>query len=147
MHGHRVARAARRADRTAQDEVARDHEIGGQVRAERRGVGLDPGVQLGAARGLHLLHAVARVFVEHEHREQPAHVRADRRRTAEVVERRIGILREDRDVMAGDAPLAGEFAGEDVGAGAREQVPVPDVDPHSVSNPLAAIISGIVTNL
>src|SRR4051812_13552121 len=56
-----VARARGRSDRTAQDQVPGDDEVGGQVLADRSRIRLDPGVELAPAGLLHALHAVALV--------------------------------------------------------------------------------------
>ena len=83
--GHGVARARRLGDRAAENHVAGDDEIGRQSLAHRRGIGGDPGVEFGARRVLHALHAIAVVLVDHEDRQEPADIRADRRGAAEVV--------------------------------------------------------------
>ena len=123
-------RARRGADRAAEQDVIREDDIRRQERADRRGVGLDPGVELGAAAVLHATHVVALVAVEDEHRQQSADVGADGRRTAEVEALRVGLLGEDGDVVARVAPLPRQHAGVDVRAGAAEQVAVPEEDAH-----------------
>ena len=144
----RVARTRRRADGPAEDQVPGDHEIGGEVLADRAGVRPDPRVELGAAGLLHALHAVALVAVDHEHRQQPADIGAHGRGAAEVVVPGPGLLRENRDVVPRSPPLPRELAREHVRAGAGEQIAVPDEDFHdATSNPMASIISGIVTSV
>ncbi len=122
VHDHRVPVARSRADRAAEDHVAGDDQVRrGLVRADRRGVGLDPRVELRAARVLHLLHPVALVAVDHEHRQQPADVGRDGGRSAEVVPLGVRILREHRHVVPRDHPLPRQLAGEDVRAGAASR--------------------------
>src|SRR4029450_13815145 len=57
-----------------------------------------------------------------------------------------GLLREDGDVVPLAAPLARELACVDVRARPREEVAVPDEDPHGTTKPVRSIISGTVTN-
>jgi hypothetical protein len=115
--------------------VVGEDEVCGQVLAQRSGVPLDPGIELGPRAVLDALDLVAVVAVEHEDRQQPADVRAHRGRTAEVVERRLGLLAEDGDVVPGPRPLPRERARVDVRAGAPEQIAVPEQDPHGRSDP------------
>ena len=143
---HDVARAGRGSDRPAEEHVVDEDEIGGQVLAQRGGIRLDPRVELGACALLNALHLVPLVLVEHEDGEQAAHVGTDRGRSAEVVALGVRVLGEDRHLVPLAAPLAGQLARVDVRAGPREQVPVPDEDPHGYAKPVRSIISGMVTN-
>ena len=107
-----------------------EDDVGRQVLAQRRGVRLDPALELLPRAVLDELHLVALVAVEHEDGQEPAHVRPDDARAAEVVELRSRLLAEDGDVVAGVRPLPRQRPRVDVGAGAAEQVAVPEEDAH-----------------
>ena len=72
----RVASAGCGPDRSAEEDVVAEDEVGRQLLAHRRGIALDPVVELGAGAVLHELDLVALVAVEHEDRQQAADVRA-----------------------------------------------------------------------
>ena len=65
-------RAGRGADRPAHQHMVREHEVGGQQLAERRGVRVDVGALLGVGEVLQELRLEAGVAVHHEDRQQPA---------------------------------------------------------------------------
>ena len=117
-------------DRPTEEDVVREDDVGGQERAERRRVRVDPAVELVPGAILDPLHVVALVAVDHERGQQPADVGSERLRGAEVVPLRLRLLREHDDVVAGAAPLAREHARVDVRARAAEQVAVPEEDAH-----------------
>src|SRR5262249_15628127 len=67
------------------------------------------------------------VAVEHESGQQTAGQLGNHDAcAAEVVELRVPLLADDRDVVPREAPLAGGRRGVAVGPGAAEQVPVPE---------------------
>ena len=78
-----------------------EDEVGRQQLAERRGVRLDPVVELGARALLDELHLVALVAVEHEDRQQATDVGPHEPRAPEVVTLRVRLLAEDGHVVAG----------------------------------------------
>jgi hypothetical protein len=125
-------RAARREPHgTAEEHVVREHEIGGQQLANGCGVCLDPALELGAsAVGETADVGVTVVPVEHEDGKEALDVRADGCRPPEVERLGVRLLAQDGDVVAGACPLAGELPRVDVGAGAAEQVSVPEQDAH-----------------
>ena len=57
-------------------------------------------------------------------------IRHDDVRAAEAVALRMPLLADDRDVVAGKAPLARERTRVDVGAGSSQEVAVPEQHPH-----------------
>ncbi len=78
--------------------VAED-EIGGEPRANRRRIRVDPAVELGSSAVLQELDLVAGVAVEDEDGEQPADIGPDDLGSAQVVELGTGLLAEDGDVV------------------------------------------------
>ena len=110
--------------------VAED-EVGGELRANRRRVRLDPAVELGSSAVLQELDLVARVAIEDEDGKKPADVRPDRLGAAEVVELGTRLLAEDGDVVPCPHPLSGELPRVDVRPRTAEQVPVPEQNAHS----------------
>ena len=71
----RERRSRRRSDRPAEEDVVGEDDVGRQVLAQRRGVRLDPALELLPRAVLDELHVVALVAVEHEDGQEPAHVR------------------------------------------------------------------------
>ena len=128
LHGE--ARAARGGDGAAEDHVVREDEIGGQALAERFRVRGHVPLALVGREVLYQLCLQALVLVEHERGQEPSDVGAHDPRAAEVVQVRMRLLREDGHVVPGAAPLAREGARVDVGAGASEQIAVPEEDAH-----------------
>jgi hypothetical protein len=105
-----VLRTRRPADRATEQHVVAEQKVGGQPGGDRRRVRADPAIELLARAVLQKLHAVPVVAVEHEDREEPADVRPDDVRPAQVVSLRVRLLAEDGDVVAAPGPLAGELA-------------------------------------
>ena len=132
MRLHDVRAAARSADGPTQQDVVDVEEICGPLFADRRGVRVDPGVELRARALLQALHLVALVAVDHENGEQPADVRSHGGRSSEIEPLRLSLLGEHGDVMAASAPLARELPGVDVRPRATQEVAVPDEDPQLV---------------
>ena len=96
----RIAGAGRGPDRSAQEDVVAEDEVGRQLLAHRRCVALHPLVELVAGAVLHQLDLIALVAVEHEDRQQAAHVRPDDRGAAEVVALGVRFLLKHGDVVA-----------------------------------------------
>ena len=126
----RVPGPRRRRHGPAEHDVVREHEVGRQMRPERFGVRRHVALAFVRGQVLHETHIHALVLVEHEGGQQPADVRADDGRPAEVVFLRVRLLREHGHVVAGAAPLARERARVHVRPGPAEQVPVPEQDAH-----------------
>ena len=114
----------------AEQDVVREHDVGRQLFADRRGVQGDVAVAFGGSEVRQHPRLDAFVAVEHEHRQQAADVGPDDRGAAELVELRVRLLTEDDDLVAGGAPFAGERTRVDVRARAAEEVAVPEQDPH-----------------
>ena len=111
--------------------MVREDEVRGQERAHRRRVRVDIAFALGRREVLQEPGLQPLVAVEHEHGQQPVgQIRHDDRRRTEVVALRVALLADDRDVVAGAAPLGRERARVDVRAGAAEEVAVPEDDAH-----------------
>ena len=127
----RVGRAARGADRAAEQDVVAEDEVGRKALAQRGRVPLHPAVELRARAVLEELHLVALVPVEHEDRQEAGDVRPHRLCAAEVVLLRLRLLAEDGHVVPRARPLPRERACVDVRARTAEQVPVPEKDPHA----------------
>jgi uncharacterized protein (TIGR00661 family) len=125
-----VAAAARRPDRPAEENVVDEDEIGRPMVAQGPRVRLDPGVELCARAVLDPLDLVAVVAVEHEHGQQPVHVRLDRVGAAEIKALWMRLLGEDGHVVSLAHPLTRQLARVDVRASAPEEVAMPYVDPH-----------------
>ena len=131
MRLHGVRRAGCETDGAAQEHVVAQEEVGRQLVAHRRGVRLDPDIELLARAVLEQLHAIALVVVEHEDGQQAADVGPHDRSAAEVVALRVRLLAEDRDVVPTSRPLARELTRVHVRARPTEQIPVPDDDLHA----------------
>ena len=125
--------AARGSHGPSEEHVIGEDEVGGCELAQDGGVGLDETVSLFLRGVLEELRLHPLVPVEDEHRQEAADVGSHRLRAAEVVELRVRLLRHDHDVVAGPAPLTRDRPCVDVGAGAAEQVAVPEKDPHGRS--------------
>ena len=123
--------AGRESHGAAEKDVVREHEVGRQQLAHRGGVRLHPALELlpGAVRNATDV-VEALVAVEHEDRKETAHVRPHRRGSTEVVHLRPGLLAQHGYVVTGTAPLARERTRVDVGAGAAEEIAVPEQDAH-----------------
>ena len=104
----RVARAARGCDRPAEQDVVREHEIGGQVLAEGFRVGRHVCVALGLRQLRQAARVEALVAIEDEDRQQAPDVGPHDLGPAQVVLLRVRFLREDNDLVAGAAPLPRE---------------------------------------
>ena len=133
MRLDRVARAARRADRPAEQHVVREDEVGRQVLAERRCVRLDVRLALREGEVLEQARLEPLVAVEDEHGQQAADVGLHDGRAAEVEPFGMRLLREDGDVVSRPGPLADERLRVDVRAGTAQEVAVPDEDAHGPS--------------
>ena len=127
----RVARAARCADRPAEQHVVREHDVGRQQLPERSRVRLDVALPLLGGQVLQSGRLEPLVAVDDEHGQQPiGQLRPHDARAAEVESLRMRLLADDDHVVARARPFARERARVDVRARAREQVPVPEQDPH-----------------
>ena len=114
----------------AEQHVVREHEVGGQVLAQRRRVRLDVRVALGLRQVLEQPCLEALVAVEDEHGQHGADARAHGRRAGEVEPLGVRLLGEHRHVVAGARPLADERLRVDVRSRPAQQIAVPDEDAH-----------------
>jgi hypothetical protein len=133
----RERRARGDADGSAEQHVVREDEIGGQELAYGGGVCVDPPLELvprAVGQPSHVV--VAFVAVEHEHREEAAHVGAGRSRSTEVVCLRVGLLAQDGHVVSRACPLARERPRVDVRPCPAEEIAVPEQDAHARILPL-----------
>ena len=120
---------ARRADGPSEQDVVREDEVcrpelaqGGRVRRDVR-------VALRRREVDEEARLEPLVAVEDEDGQQPLRqVGDDERRAAEVVVLGMPLLADDRDVVAGEAPLPREGARVDVRSRSSEEVPVPEMD-------------------
>ena len=127
----RVAQAARGADRAAEQDVVREHEVGRCELAQRGRVRLDVALALLEREVLEQPRLEPLVAVEHEHGQQAAGSSGrTTSRAAEVERLRMPLLADDGDVVPGPRPLARQRPRVDVRARSAEQVAVPDQDPH-----------------
>ena len=123
-----VARAGRRSHRPSGHDVVREDDVRRKMLAQRRRVELDVTVTLGPRQLGKPSRLQPLVTVEDEDRQDAADVRTHELRTAEVVDVRMPLLREQHDLVAGAAPLPRERARVDVRARAAQEVPVPEKD-------------------
>ena len=130
MSLERVRRSGRGTDGAAEEHVVAEHEIRRQTLAQHRRIRLDPAVELSARAVLEELDLVALVAVEDEDGQEPADVRPQDLRSAEVVALGVRLLAYDRDLVPPVAPLARKLPRVDVRPGSAEQVPVPEEDAH-----------------
>ena len=131
----RRARDGSGTDRPAQQHVVREDEVGGQQLAQRRRARRDEAVGCGALELVQAPRLEALVAVEHEDGQDRADVRPDDLRPAQVVELRVPLLADHRDVVAGQRPLACQSPRVDVRAGATQEVAVPEQDAHRAAPP------------
>ncbi len=121
------AQPARCADRRAEQDMVREHEVRRRELAERRGVRLDVRLPLRLREVDEQPRLEPLVAVEDEDGQQAARQFGHHdARAAEVVPLRVPLLADQRDVMTGEAPLARERPGVDIRPGPGEQVPVPE---------------------
>jgi hypothetical protein len=113
--------------------VVGQQEVGRPLLPNGSRVGGDVVVQLRAGHVLHKTRPDRLVVVEHEDRQVWADVGPYDARATQVVALRVAVLAEDDDLVALLAPGARERSRVDVGAGAAEQVAVPDEDLHAAA--------------
>ena len=130
---HPEARARRGGDRGAHQHVIREHEIGRQLFLQRGRVHRDVALPLCRRHVLEQDGLEALVAVEHEDRQPGVELRPNDLRPAEVEPLGRGILADHHDLVPRARPLARDRPRVDVRAGALEQVPVPEKDPHGTS--------------
>ena len=124
----------RGADGTAHQDVVREHEVGREQLAQRCDVRVDVAAALVGGEILQQPRLEPLVAVEHEHGQQPVgQLDLHRRRAPDRVALRSRLLRDDRHVMPGAAPLLRQLPRVDVRPGPVEQVPVPEEDPHAAT--------------
>src|SRR6266511_5112753 len=131
----RIQRACRSGDRTAGEDVVREDEIRRQVLPEGGRVGRDVPLALGLAQVREEARVESLVAVEDEDGEHGPDLRPDDLSAPQVVVLGARLLGEHDDLVPGAAPLARERARVHVGAGASEQVAVPEENPQDASAP------------
>ena len=123
-------RTGRLADRSSEQHVVDEDEVGREP-AQHLCVRCDVCGALAGRQVLQESWLEAGVTIHHEHGQQPTwKLGDDHARAAEVVLLRRALLADDRHLVTGPAPLAGERARVDVRAGPTEQVAVPERDAH-----------------
>ena len=126
----RVARAARRRDGPAEQDMVGEDEVGRKVLAQRRRVRRHVALTLRNAQLREEAHLEPLVAVEHEDGQQAADVRPHDLAPPRSYCSGMRLLGEDGDVVPGTAPCARERACVHVGAGPSQEVSVPEEDPH-----------------
>ena len=121
--------------RRAHQHVVGEDEVGGKMRGQRPRVERDVPLPLLPRHLLEQDRLQPLVPVEHEDGQQAPDLRAHDLGAGQVEPLRVRLLAEDDDLVAGAAPLAGDRPRVDVRAGAVQQVPVPEEDPHRSDGP------------
>ena len=125
MRLHAEARPARSGDRSAEQHMVGEDEIGRQSRAQSRGVQLDEPLALRSRQVLEQSRLEPFVTVEDEDRQQPADLWSDDLCRPDVVQLGVPLLREDDNLVARHAPFPRQGARIDVGARPAQEVAVP----------------------
>ena len=125
-----VRASHRGADRPAEEEVVRQHEVGRKVLAHGGRARLHEALALGPAEILDASSLHVLVAVDDEHRQETAHVGPDHLCPADVVPIGMRILAEDNDLVTEARPGARETARVDIRSGAAQEIAVPEENLH-----------------
>ena len=129
----RERRARRGADGAPEQDVVAEDEIGRQLLSDARRVRVDVASALVRRELLQQPRLEPLVRVEDEHGQQATGERGRHDlRSGEVEPLWLALLADDRHLVPGAAPRAGDLPRVDVRARAREEVSVPEDDLHSI---------------
>ena len=117
-------------DGPPEQDVIREHEIGRRVSAQSGRVQGDVTIALRAGAILQQLGLEAFVAVEDEDGQHTPDIRSEGARPPHVVPLRVRLLTDHHDVVTRVAPFACQRPRVHVGAGATEQIAVPEEDSH-----------------
>ena len=110
--------------------MVREQEVGGQMLTDRRRVGADEALTIRDRDVLHPPGLEVFVAVDDEDGKDASDVGADDRRATEVVAAGMGLLAEQRDLVAELRPRTRERACIDIGAGTSQEISVPEENLH-----------------